>query len=124
MQKTILVIDDEAVLQKALGEFLNTQGYSVLPALDGEVGLALAKEKKPSLILLDLVMPKKNGFEVLQLLKRDSATKDIPVVVLTNLAEMADIDKVIELGATTYLVKSDHAMSDILEKIKSTLGEN
>jgi CheY-like chemotaxis protein len=124
MPKTILVIDDESVLQKALGEFLSTQGYSALPALDGETGLALAKEKKPNLILLDLVMPKKNGFEVLQLLKRDPTTKDIPIIVLTNLAEMADIDKAIELGATTYLVKSDYAMSDILEKIKSTLGEN
>jgi DNA-binding response OmpR family regulator len=124
MQKNILVIDDESALQKTLGEFLRTQNYNVISALDGELGIALAREKKPDLILLDLVMPKKNGFEVLKELKSDMATKIIPVIVLTNLSEMADIDKVLELGATTYLVKGDHALVDILQKVKFTLGED
>ena len=87
------------------------------------MGFALAREKKPDLILLDLVMPKKNGFEVLKDLKSDAVTKNIPVIVLTNLSEMTDIDKVLELGATTYLVKGDHALVDILQKIRATLGE-
>ena len=123
MQKNILIIDDESALQKTLGEFIRNQNYNVLPALDGDIGLALARKNPPDLILLDLVMPKKNGFEVLAALKKDDATKNIPVIVLTNLSEMADIDKVLELGATTYLVKGDHALVDILQKIKSTLGE-
>lgn len=123
MQKNILIIDDESALQKTLGEFIRNQNYNVLPALDGEIGLALARKNSPDLILLDLVMPKKNGFEVLAALKKDDATKNIPVIVLTNLSEMVDIDKVLELGATTYLVKGDHALVDILQKIKSTLGE-
>jgi DNA-binding response OmpR family regulator len=123
MQKTILVIDDESALQKTLGEFLSTQNYNVLSALDGEVGFALARKNSPNLILLDLVMPRKNGFEVLRDLKNDAATKNIPVIVLTNLSEMADIDKVLELGATTFLVKGDHALVDILQKVKSILGE-
>lgn len=123
MQKKILIIDDEAALQKTLGQFLTTHGYLIISALDGDIGVALAKEKEPNLILLDLVMPKKNGFEVLQILKKDEATKDIPVIVLTNLSEMADIDKVIGFGATTYLVKGDQALTDILEKIKLTLKE-
>lgn len=123
MPKNILVIDDEAALQKTLGVFLSTQNYNVLSALDGELGLEAARKNLPDLILLDLVMPKKNGFEVLQALKSDAATKKIPVIVLTNLSEMADIDKVLELGATTYLVKGDHALTDILQKVKSTLGD-
>jgi DNA-binding response OmpR family regulator len=123
MPKNILVIDDEAALQKTLGVFLSTQGYSVLSALDGELGLQTARKNLPDLILLDLVMPKMNGFEVLQALKGDAATKKIPVIVLTNLSEMADIDKVLELGATTYLVKGDHALTDILQKVKSILGD-
>jgi DNA-binding response OmpR family regulator len=123
MQKNILIIDDESALQKTLGEFIRNQNYNVLSALDGDLGLALARKNPPDLILLDLVMPKKNGFEVLAALKKDDATKNIPVIVLTNLSEMADIDKVLELGATTYLVKGDHALVDILQKIKSTLGD-
>jgi DNA-binding response OmpR family regulator len=123
MQKKILIIDDEAALQKTLGQFLTTSGYLVISALDGESGIALAGAKRPDLILLDLVMPKKNGFEVLQILKNGQNTKDIPVIVLTNLSEMADIDKVIGFGATTYLVKGDQALTDILEKVKLTLGE-
>ena len=102
---------------------MSTQGYSVLSALDGELGLQTARKNLPDLILLDLVMPKMNGFEVLQALKGDAATKKIPVIVLTNLSEMADIDKVLELGATTYLVKGDHALTDILQKVKSILGD-
>jgi len=116
-------MDDEEALQKTLGEFLQNQGYTPLSALDGDAGFLLAKEKKPDLILLDLIMPKKNGFDVLKLLKNNSETKDIPVIVLTNLAEVADIDKALELGATTYLVKGDHALIDILQKIKATLGD-
>lgn len=123
MQKNILIIDDESALQKTLGEFLRTQNYGVLSALDGELGVAIARKSLPDLILLDLVMPRKNGFEVLGDLKRDNATKNIPVIVLTNLSEMTDIDKVLELGATTYLVKGDHALVDILQKIRTTLGE-
>ena len=121
--KTILFIEDESTLQKTLGEFLRTQNYNVLSALDGEVGLLLACKKLPDLILLDLVMPRKNGFEVIKALKENDATKNIPIIVLTNLSEMTDIDKVLELGATTYLVKGDHALADILKKVNSTLGE-
>jgi len=119
----ILIIEDESALQKTLGDFLGEKGYEITSALDGELGLALAKEKNPDLILLDLILPKINGFDVLKQLKEDEKTKSIPVIVLTNLEEMSDIDKVIGLGATTYLVKTEYKLEDVLSKIKQTLNE-
>jgi len=92
-------------------------------ALDGEVGLRLAKTKKPDLILLDLILPKINGFDVLKQLKEDPDTKEIPVIVLTNLEGMQDIEKVIGLGATTYLIKANYSLVEVMEKIKKALGE-
>lgn len=121
--KVILFVEDESALQKTIGEVLSLEGYQVIPALDGEIGLRLAKEKKPDLILLDLIMPKVNGFEVLEKLKKDSLTRDVPVIVLTNLEGMADVNKAIELGATTYLVKAQYSLDEVVEKIKKVLGD-
>ncbi|PIR05348.1 response regulator [Candidatus Kuenenbacteria bacterium CG11_big_fil_rev_8_21_14_0_20_37_9] len=86
-------------------------------ALDGEEGLRKARESKPDLIILDLILPKLDGFNVLREIKKDNAIKHIPVIVLTNLSDVTD--KAIELGADKCLVKSDYSMSDIMEKIKS-----
>jgi len=125
MAKKILFIEDEAVMQKAVSEFLATEGYEVISSLDGELGLNAAKTRKPDLILLDLILPKMNGFEVLKELKADPATALIPIVVLTNLSEMGDIGKVLEYGVTTYLVKSDQSLKDIfavVEKILSSVA--
>jgi len=118
----ILFIEDEAVMQKAVSEFLSVKGYDVTSALDGETGLTIAKSLKPELILLDLILPRKNGFEVLKDLRADASTKDIPVIVLTNLSEMGDIGKVLELGVTTYMVKSDQSLQDILAIVEKTLS--
>jgi len=121
--KKILFVEDESALQKTFGERLSPEGYEVISALDGEIGLRLAKTKKPDLILLDLILPKANGFEVLKELKEDKETKDIPVIVLTNLEGIGDVNKAIELGATTYLVKAQYSLEDLVEKIKKVLGE-
>ncbi|HXK32128.1 MAG TPA: response regulator [Candidatus Paceibacterota bacterium] len=121
--KTILFVEDESTLQKTLGEVLTKEGYQVISALDGEIGLRIAKEKKPDLILLDLILPKMNGFEVLKKIKEDGATKDIPIIVLTNLEGMEDIQKALELGAATYLVKANYSLEEVLEKIKKTINE-
>lgn len=91
-------------------------------AYDGETGLKLAEQKKPDLILLDLILPKVNGFEVLKKLKAEKETKDIPVVVLTNLEGIEDIDEAINLGATTYLVKTQYEIEEVLVKIKKILS--
>ena len=121
--KTILFIEDESALQKTFGDILKDEGYEMVSALDGGVGLRLAKEKKPDLILLDLILPKVHGFDVLKKLKEDKETKNIPVIVLTNLEGIEDVDKAIELGATTYLVKAQYSLEELVEKIKKTLGE-
>ena len=119
--KTILFIEDESALQKTFGEILKQEGYEMISALDGETGLKLAKSQKPDLILLDLVLPKIHGFEVLKKLKEDKETKGIPVIVLTNLEGVGDVDKVLGLGATTYLVKAQYSLEEVVEKIKKAL---
>jgi len=121
--KKILFIEDETALQKTLGEVLKQEKYEILAAFNGEDGLVLAKEQKPDLILLDLILPKIDGFEVLRQLKKDPETEDIPVIVLTNLEASENIGQVIELGATTYLVKAQYSLQELTEKVKKTLGE-
>jgi len=121
MPKTILFIEDESALQKTFGDLLREEGYEMISALDGEVGLRLAKTKKPDLILLDLILPRVHGFDVLKQLKEDKETKDIPIIVLTNLEGIGDVDKAIALGAKTYLVKAQYTLEEVLEKIKKAL---
>ena len=120
--KTILFIEDEQALQKTAGDTLRDAGFEVVSALDGEIGLRLAKDKNPDLIILDLVLPKANGFEVLKSLKETQETSRIPVIVLTNLEAMEDIQKALSLGATTYLVKASYTLQELVEKVKSVLG--
>lgn len=119
--KKILFIEDEPALQKAISRFLEEKGYKVDSALDGEVGLATAKKNKPDLILLDLILPKKDGFEVLKELKKDEDTKHIPVIVLTNLEGNADIGEIFSHGAAAYLVKANYDLEEIVKKIEETL---
>lgn len=119
--RKILFVEDEPTLQKAVGEILGQEGFETLSALDGEKGLELVKKEKPDLVLLDLILPKKDGFEVLKEMKKDKDLEDIPVIVLTNLEGMGDVEKALNLGATTYLVKANYELEDIVTKIKQTL---
>ncbi len=119
--KKILFIEDESILQKTLTNLLQNEGYEMISALDGKTGLQLVKEKKPDLILLDLVLPKMHGFDVFKKLKEDEETKNIPIIVLTNLEEIGDIEKALELGATTYLVKAQYTLGEVVEKIKKAI---
>jgi DNA-binding response OmpR family regulator len=118
----ILFIEDEPTLQKELKEILEQEKFKTLSAFDGEEGLETAREEKPNLILLDLILPKKDGFEVLKELKTDEKLKDIPVIVLTNLEGVGDVEKALEIGATTYLVKANYKLEDVVSKIKELLG--
>ncbi len=121
--KTILFIEDEETLQKTFREAFQND-YGVIPALNGEIGSKLAKTEQPDLILLDLILPRMNGFEVLEKLKKDEETKNIPVIVLTNLERVEDVDKAIELGATTYLVKANYSLDEMIAKIKQALEDS
>ena len=117
----ILFIEDEPNLQKELHEILKQSGFKVFGAFDGAEGLETAKREKPNLILLDLILPKKDGFEVLKELKADKDLKDTPVIILTNLEGTGDVEKALDLGATTYLVKANYELEDVVAKIKEFL---
>lgn len=118
----ILLIDDDAALRETLAEFLKKEGFDVVSASDGEKAIDIAKEESPSLVLLDIILPRKSGYEVLEVLKKDKKTRDIPIVILTNLASLDDIEKALGLGATNYLVKGNYKLQEVVEKIRSILG--
>jgi len=120
--KKVLFIEDEEMLQKTLGDVLSKEGYKVISALTGDQGLRLAKKEKPDLILLDLILPKLSGLEVLAELKKKPETKKIPVIVLTQIDNPFEIGKALELGANAYLVKVSYDFKEIIEKIKKILG--
>jgi DNA-binding response OmpR family regulator len=119
--KKVLFVEDEPALQKALSVSLKAQGFEVLSAFDGESGLNMVKESSPDLVLLDLILPKMDGFTVLEELKKLPETKNTPVIVLTNLDDTEDVQKVLDLGATNYLIKASYNTEDIANKIKEIL---
>jgi len=118
----ILIIEDESSLQTSLKEFLSLEDFETVSAFNGEEGIELAAKENPDLILLDIILPKKNGFEVLEEIKKDKKTEKTPVILLTNLESTEDVNKAFEMGVTTYLVKSSYTLEDIVKKIKETLG--
>jgi DNA-binding response OmpR family regulator len=82
----------------------------------------MVMRKNPDLVLLDIILPKKNGYDVISELRENQSTKDVPIILLTNLGSIKDIEKALALGATTYLVKADYQLKEIVEKIKGILG--
>jgi DNA-binding response OmpR family regulator len=120
----ILIAEDEPTLHKALAEFLEGEDFTVISAFDGLEAVALARSKKPDLILLDIVLPKKDGYEVLDELKRDDRMQKVPIILLTNLESAENIQKAFDKGATTYLVKANYKLEEIVSKIKETLKNN
>src|SRR3989344_5430902 len=119
--KRILFIEDEKALQKTLTKTLQASGFEVINAYDGEEGLALAQKEAPDLILLDLILPKMNGNDVLERLKKGETTRDIPVIVLTNLESAEEVERAVGHGATMYLVKANYELNDIVGKVKEIL---
>ena len=118
-KKTILIIEDEEMLSSMYKVKFDNEGYQVLTATDGVSGLDLAAKDKPDLILLDIIMPKLDGFAVLKKLKTDPATKTIPVVLLTNLGQDEDLKRGKELGAAGYLIKANNTPSEVINKVKN-----
>jgi len=120
--KRVLVIDDEPEILEILKFRLANWGFDPLSATNGPEGIKLTLEEMPDAILLDVMMPGMNGFEVLGKLKGNDKTKNIPVIMITVEAARADIEKGIKNGATSYLTKPYEA-TELLEKIKEALGE-
>lgn len=118
----ILIIEDETALAKAFVEKFKREGFEVLWTITGEEGIEMARQMRPSIIILDILLPGKNGIEVLKDLKSDPALQDIPVVIASNLGESEDIQKCLSLGAIDYFVKSQFSIREIVEKVKEYAG--
>ena len=118
--KVLLVEDDKMILDMYTLKFVQ-EGYKVVQAENGKDGLAMAKKENPDVILLDIILPQMDGFSVLKKLKSDSATKNFPVILLTNLGQDGDVKKGLELGAIDYLIKANYTPSQVVEKVKSLL---
>jgi len=118
MPKKILVVEDDRFLRKLLIDRLLEEGYSVDGAIDGEEGLEKLKKEKCDLILLDLILPGIDGFEVLSVLKRDENLAEIPVLILSNLGQKEEIERGLKLGAVDYIIKAHFTLDEIVEKIK------
>ena len=118
---TILIVEDQAGFRMIYEDLLVHEGYAVITAGDGELGWELIKGKKPSLVLLDLGLPKVDGFEVLRRMRADPEAKAIPVIIFSVMGEPNDIKKAMDMGANDYTIKGFYTPMQILSKIKSQL---
>ncbi len=122
MATKILIVEDDPLMSRMYQKIFTFDGYDVVMAADGQEGLDKAREVKPTLMLLDVMMPKMNGLEVLTKIKADPETKTIPVVMLTNLAGQQDAEAALAKGAVKYIIKSEHEPSEVSGMVKEILA--
>lgn len=120
----ILVAEDDKLISGSLCDALKAEGYEPTPVYDGEETVARAKEGNFDLLLLDIMMPKLDGIGVLWELKANKSTEKLPVIVLTNIGDVETISKIVETGATDYLLKSDQSIDEVVKKVREVLGRN
>ncbi len=118
MAKKILLIEDEELIRNLLEKKLKMEGYEAFVVENGVKGLEKIKEIKPDLILLDIVMPQKGGFEVMEEMQKDDEMKSIPVIIISNSGQPVELDRAKELGAKDWLIKTEFDPQEVLEKIK------
>lgn len=118
----VLLAEDDRFLRKAAETALKRQGFTVFPAVDGEEALRVARAETPDIVLLDLIMPKLQGFEVLRALKADAATAKIPVIILSNLGQESDVKQAMEAGAAGYFVKANLSLQDLVKRVGEVTG--
>lgn len=119
----ILVIEDDRFLRELINRKLQLENFETVLAVDGEIGLDLVEKERPDIILLDLILPGINGFEVLTKIKENEKLREIPIIILSNLGQQDDIEKGMGLGAIDYLVKAHFTPNEIIEKINQTLAK-
>lgn len=122
IKKIILVVEDEEPLRMVLRDVLTVEGYGILEAKNGIEGLELALKEHPDLVLLDILMPKMDGLEMLKNLRSDEWGRRVPVIVLTNLSDNEDIAKAVEEDVFEYFVKTDIRIDEVIERIREKIG--
>ncbi len=123
INKKILIVEDDEFLLSMYSTKFEIEGYDVAMAGDGESGLQKAQKEKPGIILLDIMLPNMDGFDVLKKLKADRATSNIPVILLTNLSQKQDVERGLSMGADDYLVKAHFMPSEVVDKINRLLAK-
>jgi len=121
MAKKILVVEDDVFLREMITRKLLLEKFEVVPANDGEEGIEKAKKEKPDLVLLDLILPGIQGYEVLSKIKEDKAIAKVPVIILSNLGQKEEVEKGLKMGAVDFLIKANFDPDEIVTKIKSLL---
>ena len=121
MAKTILIVEDDKFLRELIVRKLKEENFNITEAIDGEEGIKKIKEEKPDLILLDLILPGIDGFEVFSKMKEDMSLSQIPVIILSNLGQKDDVERGFKLGVVDYLIKAHFTPGEIIEKVKAAL---
>ena len=121
MAKKILIVEDDKFLRELISQKLLKEGFDIAEAVDGEEGVKKVKEEKPDLVLLDLILPGADGFEVLSKIKEDPTTAQTPVIILSNLGQKEDIERGLKMGAVDYLIKAHFTPGEIIDKIRMIL---
>lgn len=119
MPKKILLVEDEEILINILNKKLVKEGYDVSTARNGQEGLDMMRKEKPDLILLDVVMPKMGGFEVMEEMNKDEKLKKISVIIVSNSGQPVELDRAKRLGAKDWLIKTDFDPQEVIEKVKN-----
>ena len=122
MAKKILIIEDEEIIIDLLQKKLTKEGYEISVTRNGEEGLKVMKELKPDLILLDIIMPKMGGFEVMEEMNKDKELKKIPVIIISNSGQPVELDRAQKLGAKDWLVKTEFDPKEVIEKVKKQVA--
>jgi DNA-binding response OmpR family regulator len=122
MAKTILLVEDEPSLASALTQKVASAGHIALTAKDGEEGLKLALDHHPDIILLDLLLPKRDGMSMLRMLRQDEWGTQVPVIILSNLSDSSHIFDSLHSGELDYLVKADSSLDDVMKQIENRLN--
>ncbi len=123
-EKKILIVEDEPDLLRILADKFTNEGFKVTIARDGEEGLTAVAKEKPDVILLDIIMPRMDGMSMLKKMREDVSNKDIPVIVLTNLADSDTVVSSLEHGVFDYLIKTDWQLAEVVKKVKNRLHIN
>lgn len=118
---SVLIVEDDVFLADLYRTKFEMEGFKVLVANDGEKGLELVKKSRPDVVLLDLILPKMSGFEVLAKIKNEGPLQNLPVILLTNLSQKADVEKGLKMGANDYLIKAHFMPSEVVSKIKKLI---